>query len=89
MKEVLKRLYQLNHKYKMSGELTREESAELTSLMETVKNQINSIEDDYAKYCLNERYINAKPWQTIADEMGYYSDDSVRKCCERAIKKYM
>ena len=89
MKDVLKRLYELNRKYKVSGELDEEEYAELTELLELAKENINSIDDDYAGYCLTERYINAKPWRQIADEMGHYTDDAIRKCCERAIKRYM
>ena len=88
-KDVLKRLYELNRKYKVSGELDEEEYAELTELLELAKENINSIDDDYAGYCLTERYINAKPWRQIADEMGHYTDDAIRKCCERAIKRYM
>ncbi len=89
MKETLKRLYKLNNKQKTIGRLSRDEYYELVTLLQKAKESIDRIDDDYAEYCLTERYINAKPWRQIADEMGHFTDDSIRKCCERAIKRYM
>lgn len=86
-KQMLRRLYNLNHR-SVKGGLTEEENAELERLLVIAREQLERVEDDYAMYCLTERYINAKPWGRIADEMGQYGEDSVRKCCERAVKRY-
>lgn len=89
MKEVLKRLFELNRRFKVTGDLNDDEYAEMKRLLALAEEKITSIDDDYVGYCLSERYIEAKSWRQIADEMGYYTDDAIRKCCERAIKRYM
>lgn len=86
-KQTLRRLYNLNHRV-CKGDLTAEEREELNTLLERTREQLGRVEDDYAMYCLTERYIKAKPWGQIADEMGQYGEDAIRKCCERAVKRY-
>lgn len=88
LKENMKELFDLTKRIKSGDVLTPEESERFLQLSGIAENFISGIENDYTSTCLSERYLNAKPWHIIADEMGQLTNDSVRKCCERAIKRY-
>ncbi len=88
MKEMMKELYSLTKRIKSGDALSQEESERFLMLQKTVEEFIGGIDNDYASMCLTERYINAKPWHKIADELGQMTNDAVRKCCDRAIKRY-
>ena len=89
MKEMLRRLYELNRKSKTGERMTRNEADELCLLLKRAGEFISTVDNDFARYSLTERYINAKPWRRVADELGVLSDDTVRKCCARAVEKHM
>lgn len=88
MKDTLKEVYKMTKRVKSGEILTEEENKKFLVLTDTAMNFIKSIDDDYAATCLTERYINAKPWNKVADQMGQLTDDSVRKCCIRTIQRY-
>lgn len=88
MKTLMNELFSLTKRTKSGEILSEYESKRLTELTETVTEFIKKIDNDYASTCIKERYINAKPWHQIADELGQLTNDSVRKCCERTIRKY-
>lgn len=88
MKETMNELYKMTKRIKSGEILSEEDSKRFISLSETAKEFIEGLDSDYASTCITERFINAKPWHKIADEMGQLTPDSVRKCCERTIKRY-
>lgn len=88
LKENMKELFELTKRIKSGDVLAPEESERFLRLSKTAEDFIAGIDNDYTSTCLSKRYINAKPWHIIADEMGQLTNDSVRKCCERAIKRY-
>lgn len=88
MKEMMKELYSLTKRIKADDVLSQEESERFIMLSKIAEEFIGRIDDDYASMCLTERYINAKPWHEIADELGQLTNDAVRKSCDRAIKRY-
>lgn len=89
MKKRLNRLYSMGSRLKKGQTLTIPESIEYESLLNEAKAEIDRVEDDHTRLVLTERYINANKWSDIADKMGHYTDDGIRKCCERAVKKYL
>ncbi len=84
--EVFKRLNTLNIKARRSP-LTDRETLERQRLKRNVKSYIDGVYDDYANYCLRERYLEGKEWYEISDSLGHFTTDAVRKICERTIKK--
>ena len=88
MKEKMNELYKLTKRIKSGEVLSDDDHEKFIVLTDTVQSFIKNLDSDYASACLTERYINAKPWNKIADEMGQLTNDSVRKCCERTIRRY-
>jgi len=80
MAEYVARLEELQDRYlEMSGKITEE---------------ILSLSDEICRVCTQKqakvvlyRYKDCKEWGTIADEMGYADERSVRRLHHRAIKR--
>lgn len=88
MKDTLNEVYKMTKRIKSGEILTEEENKRFLELTDTAMDFIKSIDNDYAATCMKERYINAKSWHSIADQMGQMTNDSVRKCCMRTIQRY-
>lgn len=89
MRKQFKELYGYNSRIKRGERLSFEEARKREELVSAVTCAIDSLEDECTRMGLYERYIKAMKWCDVADAMGYFSDDSVRKRCERAINKLM
>lgn len=89
MRKRFKELYDYNRRIKNGERLSGSEAQLREELLDEVLGAIDAVDDDYARLGLYERYINAEKWSDVAYKMGYYSDDCVRKICERTIKKLM
>lgn len=88
MKEILAELFEFNRRIRHGEILSESDNERFLELKAMADEFIDSIDNDYAADCLRERYIRARPWASIADEMGQLTNDAVRKCCSRAIKRY-
>ena len=88
MKEILDEIYQTTKRIKSGEILDERENERYLELTQEAMEFITNTDNDYAASCITERYIKAKKWSKIADEMGQLTDDSVRKCCARTIQRY-
>lgn len=88
MKDKFNELFRLSYNIQSGVELTDEESERFVELYDMAKEFISNIKNDYAAECLTKRYINAMTWAEIADDMGQFTEDSVRKCASRTIQRY-
>ena len=82
-----RQLFELNKKAKAHGAITTEESIKLRRLIEGAEADIARVDDDNIRFALAQRYIYAERWRTIADDLGHYTDDTVRKECDRAVRR--
>lgn len=80
------RLSELNRKA-MRYDLTYCQLREQDRLRRLLKRKIYGITNDYARYCMEMRYLEGMKWDAIADSLGHATSDSVRKMCERTIKR--
>ncbi len=80
------RLSQLNRKGKRY-ELSYFELRERDRLRRLLKRKICGIMNDYARYCMECRYLEGMMWDDIADSLGHNTSDAVRKICERTIRR--
>lgn len=88
MKDNLNELFNLSRRVQLGENLSEDESDRFLDLYNMARGFVGSIKDDYAASCIIERYINGKTWSEIADVMGQFNEDSVRKSTIRAIQKY-
>lgn len=88
MKDTLNEVYRMTKRIKSGEILTEEENERYLELTDKAMEFIKIVDNEYAATCITERYINAKPWNKVADDMGQMTDDSVRKCCTRTIQRY-
>lgn len=83
-KEKFLRLSRLNCKARRY-ELSYRELREQDRLRRLLKRKIHGVPDDYARFCLECRYLEGMMWDAIADSLGHNTPDAVRKICERTI----
>ena len=88
MKEILAELFEFNRRIRHGEVLSEADSERFLELKAMADEFIGSIDNDYVAECLTQRYIKANPWASIADDMGQLTNEAVRKCCSRAIKRY-
>lgn len=88
MEDILRELSEFNRRIRLNYELTDEERERYSQLYNSALEFIEKIDNDYAVMCLSERYIKRKKWPEIAEGLGQYSVDAVRKYASRAVKKY-
>ena len=78
----LRRLYRMKRNI---GKLGGDELKAMEELEREARRYIASVEDDRARAALYERYILAKPWERVAQSLGFVTPDSLRKLCERTV----
>lgn len=61
--------------------------AAITQEMNELESFIHGIEDCYIQRLFIERYARGKSWVFIAIELGYPSEDSLKKACQRFLSK--
>ena len=88
MEDILRELRDFNRRIRLGYELTDEERERYSQLYDCALEFIENIDNDYAVMCLSERYLYRKKWPEIAEDLGQYSVDAVRKYASRAVKKY-
>lgn len=88
MEKMLKELSLLNKRIKSKDRLTDEERTRFLELSDSVNKFVDSIDNDYAAACITKRYIEGKQWRDVADDLGQFTEDSVRKYASRAVKRY-
>ncbi len=85
-KEKFLRLSSLHRKARRY-KLTYREARERDRLRRLLKRKIKGVMNDYARYCMECRYLDGMIWDDIADSLGHHTHDAVRKICERTIKR--
>lgn len=85
-KEKFLRLSSLNRKARRY-DLSYFELRERDRLRRLLKRKIYGLSNDYARYCMECRYLEGMMWETISDSLGHCTPDAVRKICERTIKR--
>ena len=86
IKEKFQRLNYLNRKGRQDY-LTTRELREQDRIRRLLKHKIYRVTNEYARYCLEMRYLYGWSWDDIANDLGHNSSDAARKMCERAIKR--
>ncbi len=88
MEKILKELSLYNKRIKNKDELTDEERMHFLELSDSVNKFVDNIDNDYAAACITKRYIEGKQWSDVAEDLGQFTEDSVRKYASRAVKRY-
>ncbi len=85
-KEKFLRLSSLNAKARRYG-LSYRELRERDRLRRLLKRKIYGVTNDYARYCIECRYLEGMMWDDIADSLGHDTPWAVRKISERTIER--
>lgn len=86
IKDKFLRLSVLNRGYNKNT-LTAREIRERERLLRILRRRIARVTDDYTRYVLELRYLEAMKWDDIADRLYAVSTDAIRKMCERRIRR--